>query len=88
MDRGAWLATFHGIAELDTTEQLTLSCHPNKSNPITALTGGSSGVGLSSGCGRQGSTRTEHLPDASLTGVQVEGRSAVCKATARTEWFL
>ena len=46
MDRGAWLATFHGIAELDTTEQLTLSCHPNKSNPITALTGGSSGVGL------------------------------------------
>ena len=27
MDRGPWWATVHGIAELDTTEQLTLSTH-------------------------------------------------------------
>ena len=24
MDRGAWWATIHGVAELDTTDQLTL----------------------------------------------------------------
>ena len=27
MDRGAWQATFHGIAELGTTERLTLSLY-------------------------------------------------------------
>ena len=25
MDRGAWRATVHGVTELDTTEQVTLS---------------------------------------------------------------
>ena len=27
MDRGAWWATVHGVTELDTPEQLTLSLH-------------------------------------------------------------
>ena len=34
MDRGAWQATVHGIAESDMTEQLTL--HVNKGNHYVA----------------------------------------------------
>ena len=29
MDRGAWWATVHGVAKLDTTEQLSLFTHEN-----------------------------------------------------------
>ena len=40
MDRGAWRATAHGITELDTTEQLTLSLlhfHENETKNETAI---------------------------------------------------
>ena len=33
-DRGAWQATVHGVAELDTTEQLTLSLKLSSGKPI------------------------------------------------------
>ena len=43
MDRGAWQATAHGVAELDMTERLTLNCEEawedaQVQNEITAET--------------------------------------------------
>ena len=39
MDRGAWRATVHRFAELDTTEQLTLGGSPARSRDPVASTG-------------------------------------------------
>ena len=38
MDRGAWWATVHAVAELDTTEQLTLSLSWNSVRPREQFT--------------------------------------------------
>ena len=37
MDRGAWGATVHGVAELDTTEQLSTAQHRPKDQYSMAL---------------------------------------------------
>ena len=49
MDRGAWWATVRGMAELDTTERLTLSSPEALLAPLTQIVWGPPGAAVSGG---------------------------------------